>query len=63
MLEQETSVTCPWCHEPVSLLIDCTAGDQSYVEDCSVCCQPIVVDVRLSLDGDIAAISAQAENR
>lgn len=38
---------CPWCGSPLVLGIDCSAGDQRYVEDCSLCCQPIMVSVSL----------------
>ncbi|MDG2088499.1 MAG: CPXCG motif-containing cysteine-rich protein [Arenicellaceae bacterium] len=40
MLE-ETSLPCPYCGEPLNLLIDISTGDQNYVEDCQVCCRPI----------------------
>lgn len=63
MLEEERHITCPYCFEPVSLLIDCTAGSQTYVEDCSVCCQPIVVTIELTDNGEIDYIDARAENR
>ena len=36
---------CPYCGEPVTLALDASAGDQSYVEDCQVCCRPMVVVV------------------
>lgn len=62
MLEEERTITCPYCFEPVSLLIDRTAGSQTYVEDCSVCCQPIVVAIELTDNGEIAYIDARAEN-
>jgi len=35
--------SCPYCGEPVELLIDCSAGPQRYVEDCQVCCRPMVL--------------------
>ncbi|MGE5152442.1 MAG: CPXCG motif-containing cysteine-rich protein [Bdellovibrio bacteriovorus] len=38
---------CPWCGSALALQIDCSAGDQRYVEDCAVCCQPIRVSVGL----------------
>lgn len=41
---------CPWCGEMIELTIDCSAGDQSYVEDCQVCCAPMVVSVVLDTD-------------
>ena len=43
-------VTCPYCGEPIELLLDGSAGDQSYVEDCPVCCRPI--NVRVDVDGE-----------
>jgi Cysteine-rich CPXCG len=44
----EHAVDCPYCGEPITLLVDGTEADQRYVEDCSVCCRPI--EVRLSID-------------
>ncbi|MDO6563166.1 CPXCG motif-containing cysteine-rich protein [Amphritea sp. 1_MG-2023] len=38
---------CPYCGEPVELLVDCSGGDQQYIEDCHVCCKPITVEVKL----------------
>lgn len=42
---EETTLQCPHCDEPISLLLDLSAGAQSYVEDCQVCCQPIHVSL------------------
>ncbi len=42
---QERSAMCPYCGEKISLLLDCTQAGDSYVEDCSVCCQPILVNL------------------
>lgn len=33
--------TCPYCWEQISMLLDLSAGEQTYVEDCEVCCRPI----------------------
>lgn len=41
---------CPWCGEPLEILIDLSAGDQRYVEDCHVCCAPMVVQVDMNFD-------------
>ena len=37
----ETEVTCPHCGELFPLVVDTSQGDQTIVEDCSVCCRPI----------------------
>jgi len=36
---------CPYCGEVVELLIDRSVLRQRYIEDCAVCCQPMVVTV------------------
>jgi len=36
---------CPYCGEPVQLLVVPSDGEQMYVEDCQVCCRPMVVEV------------------
>jgi hypothetical protein len=36
-------VHCPYCGEVIELQVDGSAGEQDYVEDCSVCCRPIEV--------------------
>ena len=41
----EQSISCPYCGETITILIDTSAGDQSYVEDCQVCCRPMNVEV------------------
>lgn len=41
----EQSVWCPYCGEQIDVLVDIQdAGDQ-YIEDCQVCCRPIVFAV------------------
>lgn len=41
MLECE-HYSCPYCAEPVEALLDLSGGDQQYIEDCPVCCRPIL---------------------
>ena len=54
-------ISCPYCGEPIEILVDASAGDQHYIEDCQVCCRPITLNVRLDEDGDVQ-VSAAAEN-
>ena len=42
MLE-EHFFTCPYCAAQISMLLDLSAGHQSYIEDCEVCCNPIQI--------------------
>jgi len=46
------SVACPYCGETIDVLIDCSVPEQSYIEDCQVCCAPIVFDIRIGHDGE-----------
>jgi transcription elongation factor Elf1 len=41
----ERCIDCPFCGESISIVIDPSAGSQSYVEDCQVCCQPMQVSI------------------
>ncbi len=38
---QETSVYCPYCGEPISVLLNPEDVGLDYIEDCQVCCRPI----------------------
>ncbi|MFT4769495.1 MAG: hypothetical protein ACI8RN_002640 [Glaciecola sp.] len=51
---QESQVYCPYCGEPLTLLLDTGDSDMAYIEDCQVCCQPMVVNVRSETDGELS---------
>ena len=42
----EHAFTCPYCWESITMLLDLSAAEQSYVEDCEVCCNPISLRFR-----------------
>lgn len=42
---------CPWCSESITFQIDTTISDQEYIEDCTVCCAPILVQIRVPFSG------------
>jgi hypothetical protein len=35
--------TCPYCWQAISMVLDVSVADQTYVEDCEVCCRPIEI--------------------
>lgn len=39
------NVYCPYCGENIQVIVDLSVEAQEYVEDCSVCCRPIVMQV------------------
>ena len=47
----ERKVRCPYCGEFLWVLIDPSIQDQEYIEDCQVCCRPIVFEVSISMEG------------
>ena len=63
MLNQlvEVAVQCPYCWEEITLLIDASIEMQDYVEDCEVCCRPILLSISVAPDGS-ADLVATVEN-
>ncbi len=57
----EHDIRCPYCDESITVLVDGSVSEQSYVEDCHVCCRPIVLVASVDPDGG-ARVNATAEN-
>ncbi len=47
---REHCIDCPFCGEPIVVVLDLSAGPQTYVEDCQVCCHPIDMHVEIEDD-------------
>ncbi len=45
------NIQCPYCWEYIDIIVDCSVEHQEYVEDCEVCCRPIVMDISITLTG------------
>ena len=58
MLESAT-YDCPYCGEEVETTVDLSGGDQTYIEDCEVCCRPIKVWYTVE-DGEITDFTADS---
>ena len=52
---------CPYCGESFESSVDCSAGSQTYVEDCAVCCRPIEVRIRIGDDGEVENVSTKTD--
>jgi hypothetical protein len=59
MLETTAEVSCPYCGEIITLFLDLSVEAQTYVEDCSVCCQPMNVSYSVE-NGELNSISVEA---
>jgi len=57
----ETSAQCPFCFENIDLLIDPSEEESVYIEDCSVCCRPIVVHAHCEA-GELLSVQVDREN-
>jgi hypothetical protein len=54
-------VQCPYCGEIMELQIDCSEGNQEFMEDCPVCCKPVTVTVTVG-DYGIESVEAKPED-
>ena len=41
---------CPYCSERISMVLDTSVDQQTYIEDCEVCCRPI--ELRYTVEND-----------
>ena len=61
MLEPVT-LDCPYCGESFASSVDVSAGAQTYVEDCAVCCRPIIVVMQVDDAGELESVSTRRES-
>jgi hypothetical protein len=58
----EGRYTCPTCGESIVIPLDPSGGaDQSYGEDCPVCCNPNVIHVEFDPAWETPRVWAEAE--
>lgn len=55
-------VECPYCGENIQILIDDSIEKQNYIEDCSVCCQPIELEVTIENNEDVMVNSLRQDD-
>lgn len=60
--ETRTAVLqCPYCWEQIEVEVDCSIERQEYVEDCSVCCRPIVITAVCAED-EVVSVDGRSED-
>jgi hypothetical protein len=59
---ESRGIDCPYCGEGFTIVIDLSAGSQQYIEDCAVCCRPVLLDIVIDAEGDIAAVTARRDD-
>ena len=55
---EEHVFTCPYCWQTITMVLDLSVDAQEYVEDCEVCCRPILVRV-VADDGELIDASVE----
>lgn len=55
------TIQCPYCGEHFETQVDLSAGNQEYIEDCYICCCPIVFDICIDIEGD-TSVSVRRED-
>jgi hypothetical protein len=58
-LDDFLDVHCPFCGEVYGLAVDLSAGERSFIEDCTVCCRPILLHLELRSDGTARGLRAR----
>ena len=61
LLLHEQTIGCPYCGETIDILIDTSIEQQSYIEDCQVCCRPINLVIN-QLDEDQISVDARRDD-
>jgi len=47
----QVRIGCPYCGEEIDVQIDIVRDDEEYMEDCAVCCRPILLHVARDENG------------
>ncbi|MGE4233001.1 MAG: CPXCG motif-containing cysteine-rich protein [Bacteriovoracia bacterium] len=55
-MSEEKEIECPFCGEMITIVVDTSVNQQSYIEDCSVCCRPIQIGI-ICDDDQIVSVS------
>ena len=55
------TIQCPYCGESFETQVDLSAGSQSYIEDCAVCCKPIEIVLRVGDEGELLGVSTRTD--
>lgn len=49
---------CPYCGEHIGTAIDLTEGSRTHIEDCQVCCRPMLVVITVDDAGELGDVDA-----
>ena len=58
----EKTISCPYCGESISVLVDHQESGDEYIEDCQICCAPIEFHLQAGYDGELLSLTTLREN-
>lgn len=61
LLDSE-KILCPYCGETFSVTLDLSGGNQSFIEDCEVCCRPIEFSVSVTAEGELGSLEVHRDD-
>lgn len=62
MIQDTAEYACAYCGEPNLVFIDLSAGgQQAYIEDCQVCCQPNALTIQVDEETLDVAVGSECE--
>lgn len=56
------TVACPYCGESFETSLDASQGNQSYIEDCYVCCRPIQFNLAVDYLGEVSEVRVSRDD-
>ena len=59
----DKTVTCPFCWETNHVMIETEDVDQQFIVDCTVCCQPMELQVMVSDEDTIKVIALHQDDQ
>ncbi len=58
-MEIEHFFICPYCWQDISMVLDLSAKNEDYIEDCEVCCRPVKIAFKAE-DNELKSFSAES---
>jgi hypothetical protein len=56
------AVDCPYCGESFETDVDTSVGNQDYIEDCPVCCQPIEFHLEVGTNDELTTLTIRRDD-
>ena len=60
-VEDDFTFQCPYCWQPTAIQVELIHGNQQFVEDCQVCCNPIEISFRVR-NGEVVDFQASSSD-